>query len=320
MKKRNLTLFDAGIAFVMAFVLAQLTSIIGISLTEAIMKACGRSATQISAFWDNAVGYLLQALFMNIGFVLLFIWYYKRINKNDIFAKASKPTYKYFGICIIIGISSLFLLSGVLNYFQLLVDKLGFTSASLKYDLDSTKNYLISLISLAIIPAICEELIFRGILVNALKQKSEIFAIILSSVMFSIFHFSPAQLLYPIFFGMILSILYLRTKNIIFPIILHFINNALSLSIQYFSSSSEVFTHSAFMLIYAFITFAIWFVIMCYLFKDFIKTRQNSSTDNINNTTAQNNENITSSKLSKNDIVVLCGSIAIMLLLYIILL
>ena len=270
MKSNKLNLLDAGLAFVLAFILAQFTSSIGVGITESIMQACGKSASQIEAFFDTAVGYLLQSIYMNIAFVLVFVWYIRRVNKNEVVLKPDQSTLKYVGKCVIIGIASLFLLSGILNYFQLLLDKLGATSSSLSYEINSPAKYIISLISLAVIPAVCEELIFRGVLVNALKSKGNIFAIIFSSLMFALFHFSLSQLIYPICFGLILSIVYLRTRNIFFPILLHFINNALSLSIQYFSGSSGgEFTHSSAMLIYAIVTLIAWIAIMIHLFKDF---------------------------------------------------
>ena len=338
MKKKRLTIFDAGIAFLLAFILAQFTSAIGISLTQCILQACGKNSEQITAFFDTSLGYLLQAIFMNIAFILVFIWYARRIDKHELINKPNSNTFNYVWKCIIIGIATLFLLSGVLNYFQLLVDKLGFTASELTYELNSPKNYIISLISLALIPAICEELLFRGVLVNALKHKGQIFSIILSSIMFSIFHFSPTQLIYPICFGLILSIIYLRTGNIIFSILLHFINNALTISIQYFSNSSGgQFVHSASMLIYTIVTLSIWIAIMVYLFKDLkshnkLKISTLANTDNfdssINNTKSQTTQNNDVSTIKDSETpentklnnLVFYGSISIMLCIYILLL
>ena len=331
MKKRNLNIFDAGIAFVMAFVLAQFTSAIGISITQTIMKVCGKSTSQISVFWDSALGYLLQAIYMNIAFIAVFIWYYMRRNKQPILTRPTKPTIKYVGFCVLIGIASLFLLSGVLNYFQLILDKLNYSAGTLTYAINSPSAYIISLISLALIPAICEELLFRGIITTALKPKGEIFAIIMSSAMFAIFHFSPSQLIYPMCFGLILSIVYLRTKNILFPILLHFINNALTISIQYFSNSSgEPFTHSTSMLMYALITLTLWICIMYYLFKEFkqhnliSKQNKTSQNDDLNNETISSTNSITSQtqelENTQLNTKVLYGSIAIMVLIYILLL
>ena len=257
---------------------------------------------------------------LNIAFILVFVWYIRRVNKNEVIAKPDNNTWSYIAICIVIGVSSMFLLSGALNYFQLLVDKLGFTSTSLSYELNSPSSYIISLISLAVIPAVCEEMIFRGVLVNALKHKGKIFAVVLSSIMFSIFHFSPSQLIYPICFGLILGIVYLRTNNILFPMLLHFINNALSLSIQYFSSGSGgEFVHSMATLIYALVTLAGWIVIMVYMFREF-KHHNKQAINNTNSSTQpqSNNSNIQSAT-TNFDNWVLYGSIALMICLYIIL-
>ena len=270
MKKRELNIFDAGIAFVMAFVVAYITAFVGVLLTQFILKT-SMSSGQISAFWDGVWGTLLQTIYMNIGFVIVFVFYYKRRAMKPILQKPTKPVLKYFGYCVALGIMSLFLLSGALNYFQLLLDKLGFTVGELTYSINKPWKLFISIVSMAVIPAVCEELVFRGVLVNALKSKGQIFAVILSSVMFAMFHFSPTQLLYPLFFGLILAIVYLRTNNIAFPIILHFINNALSILIQYFSGTGEKFVHSAGLLLYSLMTFAIWIYAMIILFKDFKK-------------------------------------------------
>lgn len=323
MNKKKLSIFDAGVAFVMSFILAQITSVIGVLVTKYILLACGKTNNQVKVFFDTAPGYLLQALFMNIAFILMFVWYHKRIDKNEIINKPTKPTLKYVGACVCLGVASLFLLSGVLNYFQLFVEKLGFKASSLPYELNSPASYVISLISLAVIPAVCEELIFRGILVNALKSKGKVFAIVLSSIMFSIFHFSPSQLIYPICFGLILGVVYLRTNNILFPMLLHFINNALSLSIQYFSNSSGTFVHSSSMLIYAIITFAVWVCMMFYLFKDFknkclAKSNDNASSNN-EMVAKNNNPQYDDAGTNKLNNYVLYGSIVIMLCLYILL-
>lgn len=316
MKKRNLTIKDAGIAFVVAFLIAQLTAIVGVSIIKAIMQSCGKTTEQVVAFFDTAPGYLIQSLLTNIAFAGVFVWYARHLNKHELINKPNDKSIKYILICIVIGIATLFLLSGALNYFQLLVDKLGFESAVLGYELDSPSNYVISLISLAILPAICEELLFRGVLVNCLKSKGPMFAIIVSSVMFSIFHFSPSQLIYPFCFGLILSIVYLRTRNIIFPILLHFINNALSLSIQYFSNSSGTFVHSYSMLVYSIITLAVWISIIVWMFKDFKKSCEGNNEIAVICVEDTNQD----SKTEQQNKMFLYGSIFIMICLYILLL
>lgn len=329
MKKKNLTILNAGIAFLVSFILSQFTLAIGISVTESIMSSLGKSSAQIDSFFATSAGYLLKSIYLNIAFIGVFAWYFKSINKDSFVQKPNKSTLKYGIICIIWGVLSFFLLSGMLNHFQWFIEKLGYKSDPNQIIINSIKDLLLYYISLAIIPALCEELLFRGLIINSLKHKGEIFAVVLSSIMFAIFHLSPEQLLYPICWGLLLGIVYLRTKNIIFPMIMHFINNAFSITIQYFMtpSSPTKFEPTVFLAIYAIVTFAIWILVMVYLFKDFIRHNKIKS-QNINQKndskidTTQNTSNTSDSNQEYNTYnnLVFYGSIAIMVCIYILLL
>lgn len=257
----------------MAFVISQATAVVGVLLIKMVMAAMGKTATQVEAFCNTAWGYLIQSVFLDLGFVIVFLIYRKRLKREEILSKHDKQNSAFIWISIAFGVATLFLLSGTLNYFQLLVDKLGFETGTLPYQLDSPAKYLISLISLAVIPAVCEELLFRGLILNGLKQRGTAFAIAMSSVMFSLFHFSPAQLIYPVCFGIILAIVYLKTKNILFSMLLHFANNALSLTIQFVTYGEQTagFAHSIPNLIYAIFTLTIWLVLICYYIKAYAK-------------------------------------------------
>lgn len=326
MKKKNLTILNAGIAFVVSFVLSQVTLAIGTSITTTIMTIAGRSSAQIDSFFETSAGYLLKSIYLNIAFIAVFIWYFKSIDKNNFIRKPNKSTLKYATLCIIWGLISFFLLSVILNYFQWFITKLGYSTDPDPFTLNSVKDLLICYVSLAIIPAICEELLFRGVIINCLRHKGEIFAVILSAVMFAIFHFSPLQLVYPICWGLLLGIVYLRTKNILFPMIMHFINNALSLTLQYFMTSSGTFEPSTFLTVYAIVTFAIWALVMIFIFKDFIhhnksKSEDNASTGDSENITTssenQSNETNTDQESNSYNNLIFYGAIAIMLCIYI---
>ena len=335
-KKRKLTLTDAGIAFLVGFVLSQLLAVIGVSIINQIMSSLGKTEAQIKLFFDGIWGILIQTILMDIGFILIFIYYYRKgLNKQSTFAKPTNNNWQYFGICLLIGVFTLFALAGTLNYFELLVEKLGKSASSLSYEMDSLWKYIVSLISLAVLPAICEELLFRGVIVNCLKQKGYMFAIFMSSIMFAIFHFSLSQLIYPFCFGIILSVVYLKTKNLLFPILLHFANNALSVSLQYFTSPStaSTFTHSSVMLVYAIITLIIWIYVIHKLILHFKQSEVKSLTSNINensnfqsntsqpsvtnNTTQSTNIQIGPHKTNNTSIFYIC--LGIMIVLYILL-
>lgn len=84
-----------------------------------------------------------------------------------------------------------------------------------------------NLISTLLIAPLVEELFYRKFLLEKLLGKNKpILAIIISSFYFSIMHIEPPNNIIPTFIsGIILGIIYLKTKKIGYCIILHFIVN-----------------------------------------------------------------------------------------------
>ena len=122
-----------------------------------------------------------------------------------------------------------------------LLIKCGISLNSIPYTLD-TKNYILSIFSLVIAPAICEELLFRGLIFKGLKRHGKAFSIIITAVMFTIFHLSISQTVYPLLMGLLLSFVMYRENNIIYCILIHMINNFISLTLSY-AGVSLIFNH-----------------------------------------------------------------------------
>ena len=94
---------------------------------------------------------------------------------------------------------------------------------------------LINLIMIAVLPAIGEELIFRGIIQRILIKSTRNIhvAVILSAFIFSAFHMQFYGFLPRFFIGIILGYLYVASGTLWLPILAHFINNAVA-TIFYF--------------------------------------------------------------------------------------
>lgn len=79
-------------------------------------------------------------------------------------------------------------------------------------------------------PAICEEILFRGLIFGSLKEKMDMkYAIILSGFLFGLFHLYPGKILSTALLGMLFAYVVAKTGSIITAMILHFINNSFSL-------------------------------------------------------------------------------------------
>ncbi|AHF17717.1 hypothetical protein NIASO_12985 [Niabella soli DSM 19437] len=96
-------------------------------------------------------------------------------------------------------------------------------------------DLLISILVLALVPAVCEETFFRGGLQNFLyrSKKNLWFPVIVVSLIFSVVHLSGYGFLSRFALGIILGLLYQFTGNIWLNILAHFINNALAMIVLY---------------------------------------------------------------------------------------
>lgn len=101
------------------------------------------------------------------------------------------------------------------------------------------------LIVLALLPAICEELAFRGYLLRGLlSSHSPAAAIALSSFLFGISHVFPQQMILATLLGVLLGILATRTGSIIPCIVFHALHNGLNITLAEFSTDASVSGYS----------------------------------------------------------------------------
>lgn len=86
----------------------------------------------------------------------------------------------------------------------------------------------------AIVGPILEEIIFRKIIFGEFyKRMNFFFAAILSSLVFGVIHLDPQHLLIYTTMGFVFAFLYVKTKRIIVPIIVHAAMNSLVIFAQY---------------------------------------------------------------------------------------
>ncbi len=100
----------------------------------------------------------------------------------------------------------------------------------------SFMGMLLNLFLMALVPAICEELFFRGMIMKILLNinKNPWLAFILTSLFFAVLHSSVYDFL-PVFSAsMLLCCIYYFTGNILNAILIHFLNNSLQVLIVYF--------------------------------------------------------------------------------------
>jgi sodium transport system permease protein len=87
-----------------------------------------------------------------------------------------------------------------------------------------------SLAMFALVPAVCEELVFRGVLARALGRHLTLpAAVVISALVFALYHLSLVQALPTLSLGCLLAVIALRADSIAPTILAHAINNAIAI-------------------------------------------------------------------------------------------
>lgn len=93
-------------------------------------------------------------------------------------------------------------------------------------ELGGDVNIFLLLIAMAVSPAICEELFFRGVTFDGYKNIGIIKACIFTGLMFGIMHLDGQQFLYAFIMGILFCYLVHKTKSIFASMLAHFTINA----------------------------------------------------------------------------------------------
>ncbi|MBO6515333.1 MAG: CPBP family intramembrane metalloprotease [Bacteroidia bacterium] len=98
-------------------------------------------------------------------------------------------------------------------------------AAILKYNTGT--NFIVNILIMSILPAIGEEIFFRGILLRVLTNwtKNVHLGILVTSVVFALLHFQPYKFIPMVVMAVIFGYIYYRTGSLWVPIILHALNN-----------------------------------------------------------------------------------------------
>ena len=96
-------------------------------------------------------------------------------------------------------------------------------------------SYPILVVAIALGPAVGEELVFRGLIGQGLVHRWGLpGGIAATAALFALAHISPAHAIATLPLGVFLHWVYLQTRSLWAPILLHFLNNLLVISLAHF--------------------------------------------------------------------------------------
>ena len=132
-------------------------------------------------------------------------------------------------LCFVINVAVSSLFSGIISFAGY---RSPFGGGSSDY---STWHFVLEVFLVAALPAFCEEFIHRGVLLQGIKHCGFKKAIVISALMFGLIHFNIQQFFYAFVVGMILGFVSVVSKNIFPAMIIHFVNNFISIYLDYAS-------------------------------------------------------------------------------------
>jgi uncharacterized protein len=139
---------------------------------------------------------------------------------------------------------------------------------------DNTSALFINLLVIALVPALGEELIFRGILQKLLieKTKSIHWGILITSVIFSAIHFQFLGFVPRLILGGLLGYLFVWSGSIWIPILVHFINNGSAVLADYLYKTQvtgiDLNKEENFSISVTLVSFLISFVLIWFFYKN----------------------------------------------------
>lgn len=99
-----------------------------------------------------------------------------------------------------------------------------------------TTNMLIFLLFICVIAPICEEILFRWILLKPLRKFGDVPAILLTSLFFGLYHGNLSQFFYAFAGGMIFAMVTVKSNSVLPALFIHMSNNILASAYRYSSA------------------------------------------------------------------------------------
>lgn len=212
-KTSGLTFSAATFApLVTAFVFSFVLLISGLAAQDGVQ----------TADWYLYCSYLLNP----ITFAAL-TWWLLSWTKTPVqrFVKEQKCSWKYFLIALLMqfGLLSLAELNGLFLQF---LGLFGYVSPEINLPSLDSFGFVGVLIVVAVLPAIFEEIIFRGFLLKGMKPFGTLGAVLVCGGLFALYHQNPAQTIYQFCCGAAFAWVAIQAGSILPTVVSHFLNNA----------------------------------------------------------------------------------------------
>lgn len=203
-----------------------------LALVIYILLAVSNQATFLRA--NDAADMMISTIVLQILVFVLPALFYSRLTGLSFIRKLKLRMFAPGRIILI------FSLLGVMICGSMLINLLCYLALPLGEGLSESSAYSLAfrvkglnpvyaILTFCLIPALCEEFVFRGVILSEYAGESAASGILLSAALFAMSHFYFPELLSYLFCGIVLAAAVYITKSLYSAIILHFAHNLFSL-------------------------------------------------------------------------------------------
>ncbi|KPI52369.1 sodium ABC transporter permease [Clostridioides difficile] len=187
------------------------------------------------------MGGIIITQFMIISLPLIFAYYIKADFKEVFSLRV--PKLKHILGSIVLWIGGYILIMIITQLILFLFPQNMEVAESLNETLFMKDKFLLNLLTIALLPAICEEIFFRGFIFSSFskskdKNKSVKLAIICSGVLFGIMHMDFIRIIPTSILGIIFAYSVYKSGSIFVSMLLHFLNNGIAIVVSHYTTGN----------------------------------------------------------------------------------
>ncbi|MDE5896569.1 MAG: CPBP family intramembrane metalloprotease, partial [Clostridia bacterium] len=226
LKKRALA--EAGVTYSLCAALPVLCSLV-LSLIVAGLSTGKAENWYQRTDWYRYLCYLIPQLCFAVS---VFVWF--RRTRTPLKRVYGGCKWYFFPIAIVLQFGLTFSLAELNSYFVAFLELFGYRKQTSMLPSLGGWNLLPAMLVIAVLPALFEETVFRGILSKQMDENGWGIAatVLISGALFSLFHHNPEQTVYQFFCGACFTLVALRSGSVFPTMVAHFLNNGVILALS----------------------------------------------------------------------------------------
>jgi len=166
--------------------------------------------------------------------VCMIFCFRKKVDPLEITGLRRPPKWYYFPLFILIAFACVATFAPLAGVFSHLLGRLGYEYMPTYHIPTEDKGlFTLAFLALTLLPLLGEETAVRGVVLSGGRERSPVFAILFSALIFALMHGNLRQIVHQFLLGAVMGYLAYVTGGIYASAVVHFVNNGVALLFEY---------------------------------------------------------------------------------------